>query len=168
MNRIIPYLLLAIFTIPVLNLAAQQAKASSEQKPAKKIFRPNVYLGHSEYSYGNITKGDLDNLLKQGLTSHDSTGKKYKVVSFDFTYVERNLYEDEVGNLMVTPEYLTEHCNGDTLRSIISASIYDRTKAGDTVFIDNVMVVRFQGKSNVPMPDSTAFLGKGLKLVIVK
>ena len=111
--------------------------------------------------YAEYTKSNLDNLLKQGLTSHDSTGKKYKVVSFDFTYVERNLYEDEVGNLMVTPEYLTEHCNGDTLRSIISASIYDRTKAGDTVFIDNVMVVRFQGKSNVPMPDHVLPIARG-------
>ncbi len=168
MNRSIQYLLLIFLTIPVFNLSAQQAKVNPEHKTAKKIFRPNVYLGNSAYCGGTITKPELDRLLKQGLTSHDSTGKKYKVVSFDFTYVERTLYEDEVGNLMVTPEYLNEHCSGDTLRSVISASLYDRTKAGDTVFADNVMVVRYQGKTNIPMPDSTAFLAKGLKFVIVK
>ena len=168
MTRTKLILLLILSGIPVAHLAAQQAKPGSDHKPALKILKPNVYLGHSDYSNGTIKKNTLDNLLKQGITSHDSTGKKYKVVSFDFTYAERNLYEDSVGNLIVVPEYLNQHCDGDTLNANISSTIYDRTKAGDTLFIDHIMVVRYKNKSDVPMPDSTAFLAKAIKLVIEK
>ena len=159
----IKLLLLILVTIPVCKLIAQQAKGAADHKAAKKIFRPDVSLGHSNLASGPIKKTELDNLLNQGLTSHDSAGKKYKVVSFDFTYAERNLYEDSIGNLIVAAEYLNEHCDGDTLRSVISGTIFDRTKAGDTVFIDNVMVVRYNAKNNQPLPDSTAFLAKNLK-----
>jgi len=159
--------LVLVLLVAVTKLVAQQAKDSAPHKAAHKIFRPPTYLGNSDYCRGTIRKAELDQLLKQGISCHDSTGRKYKVLGFDFTYAERNLYEDSVGNLEVLSEYLNEHCPGDTLAASISATIYDRTKAGDTVFVDNVLVVRYN-KNNQPMPDSTAFLGRGIKLVVIK
>ena len=137
-------------------------------KDAKKIMYPTVYLGHSEFKGGNIRKEEFDKLLKDGLTSKDSMGNRYKVLGFEFNYAERQLYEDSAGNLKVMTDFLFEYCPGDTITSNISASIYERTKPGDTVFVNKVMVVKYINKTDKTLPDTAAILAKGLKCVIVK
>lgn len=175
MNRTVRILLIAIPVVICLNLWAQQKKANGSaekahgEEPAKKILLPTVYLGRSDYKGGPIKKDDFNRLLKQGLTSRDSLGNKYKVVGFDFNYAERELYEDSVGNLKVMVDLLYEHCPGDTITSNVSASIYERVKAGDTVYIDRVSVVRYlSNKSNKTQADSSAIGAKGMKCVIMK
>jgi hypothetical protein len=116
-----------------------------------------------------ISKEEFDRLLRQGLTSSDSMGNKYKVVDFDFNYIERELYEDSIGNMKVMTEILFEHCKGDTVTSNISSGIYDRSKAGDTVYIDQVSVVRYKnGKGNKPVYDSIVMGAKGIKCILTK
>ena len=161
-------LLLLLLTAAGANVRAQQADKKPAKKAPVKIFAPDVYLGRTDYRWGPLAKTLVDTLLKQNITSRDSSGKTYKVISFDFTYAERKLYEDSVGNLMIIPDYLHEHCDGDTLTGDIKNNLFSRTKAGDTVYFDNVLVVRFKGKTNKPMPDSTAFLAKGMKFEITK
>ncbi len=150
------------------NVRAQQAKQNAGRKGAVKVFKPGVYLGHGDRCGGQITKAEFDKLMKQGLTAHDSLGKKYKVISFEFTYAERSLYEDSVANLQVLTEYINGMCFGDTLSASIAGTLYERTKAGDTAFFDHVQLVRFKNKSSEPMPDSTAFLGKSMKFILGK
>lgn len=169
MNRTVPVLLVVFLVVFGLSLFAQQAaKSKDEHKPAKKIFKPTVYLGQTNYSSGPIRKQLFDSLLKKGLTSHDSLGNRYKVIGFDFTYAERRLYEDSIGNLEVLTDYTYAFCPGDTVPADIDSTFFERTKPGDTAFMDHIKVVRYVNKTNQAMPDSTAFMGKGMKLWLVR
>lgn len=159
MNRTIGVFLLVT---SILTGAATHAQVKSNIADKKKVFLPQAYLGNSDYYSGTIKKDVLSNLLKQGLTSKDAAGNKYKVTGFEFAYSERALYEDSVGNLQVLVDYMFEYCPGDTLSSGISSVIYDRFKAGDTVFFNRIHVL----KPNAASGDIVS--GKGMKFVITK
>ena len=152
-----------------LNLLAQ----AKNSKP-KKLFVPPVYLGNSDYSDGPIKKTLFDSLLKQGLKSHDSLGNIYRVIGFDFSYAERNLYEDSVANLIVLTDFSSEYCPGDTISADISRStensesIYKRTKGGDTVYFDHIRLSVLPGNKILSANDTLPVLGKGMKFVIIK
>lgn len=142
-------------------LWAQNVKSVGEQdkKPVAKGLPVYTYLGTSNLKSGLVSKETFDSLLKQGIRATDSTGTVYKINSFNFNYAERNLYEDSVGNLMIIPDYMLEHCFGDTITKDIAASIYQRTKAGDTAYFDQVIVTR---------PNGTAAQSTSMKFVITK
>jgi len=165
MNRTVKVLLFVFLCVLGMHLFAQKA---AKGKGSTKIFKPTVYLDHSDYCGGPIQKRVFDSLLKMGLTSHDQSGNSFKVISFDLTYAEQNLYEDSIGNLEVLMDYSHEFCPGNMVTSYIDSSLYKRTKAGDTVFMDNIQVVDFDKKTKQPLPDSSAFSGKGMKFVIVR
>ncbi len=174
MIRTVSTLLLVFLSMIGIQLWAQQkatgkvvAKAEGSYS-TRKIFYPAVYLGHSDFKGGNIKKEEFDKLLKEGLFSKDSMGNRYKVIGFEFNYAERQLYEDSAGNLKIMTDFLFEYCPGDTITGNISASIYERTKPGDTIFVNKVRVVKYINKTNKTLPDSTAILAKGLKCVIVR
>ena len=174
-NRTVQVFLFIFLSAVGYHLLAQQklnGNADGKGQTAsntKKILFPTVYLGRSEFKGGLISKAEFDRLLKQGLTSTDSLGNKYKVVDFDFNYIERELYEDSIGNMKVMTEILFEHCKGDTVTSNISSGIYSRSKAGDTVYIDQVSVVRYKnGKGNKPVFESTVLGARGIKCIITK
>jgi hypothetical protein len=168
MNRSIKVWLMIISIGMGITLFAQQAKTQPEHAAQRKILKPTTYLGKSDNSRGALQKNTFINLMKQGLSSRDSSGKMYQVVSFDFTYAEMSLYEDSLANLIVVPDYSSNHCHGNSLPEGIADSFYERIKPGDTVYMDNVLVVHYKNKNRDPLPDSTAFLAKGMKFLIVK
>ena len=162
------------FAISLGLLAQQKTVAKNNANPAdkhtptgKKVLLPYVYLGSTEYRGGRIQKSVFDELIKQGLTAHDSLGNKYKVLGFDFSYGERNLYEDSLGNSEVLTDYLTEYCTGNTLTSGVAASLSERSKPGDSVYFDGVRVLKLiNATETAPATDVT--LGVGMKFVITK
>lgn len=131
----------------------KEAKAKPKPKPVP------VYLGKSTIDRGQISKHVFDSLMLQGLTSKDSAGREYKVVQFAFTYAERNAYEDSVGNPMILADYLADFCFGDTLNAFLKVNIPERSKPGDTVFIDQVLL---------KAPEGYNANGKSIKLVLTK
>jgi hypothetical protein len=80
------------------------------------------------------------------------------VQGFAFTYAERALYEDSVGNPLILTDYMTEYCFGDTLSKNIKLLLPSRVKAGDTVYIANVKVQPAEGKT---------VLGRSTRIVII-
>ena len=183
MVRPINILLFLLLLLPGIDLSGQQVKGKEPAKANtahKNIFIPAVYLGNSDYKGGPIRKNQLDTLLQAGLTAHDSLGNKYRVLGFDFTYAERKLYEDSVGNLGVYMDFASEHCFGNKLSEHLTqrvesesdmdapVTIYDRIKSGDTLFFDHIKIVKYLNNSTVTMPDSTAIAGRGLKCIIMK
>ena len=144
------------------------APAAYTGKKLPRNFLPDVYLGRSAYRVGGIRKPVFDSLMKQGLSSHDSLGNNYKVTGFDFTYAERNLYEDSVANLMYVYDYQLEYCPGDTLSAGISAQLYTRTKPGDTVFFDKIRVVKLIPRAGSFDEDSVTIVGRPMKMAILK
>lgn len=140
------------------------------QKPAgktvalpKKLLLPQAYIGKSDFKGGPIKRDDLCTLLKQGITSRDSTGKTYKVAGFEFAYSERMIYEDSLGNLMPVNDYMSEYCPGDTLTAGIAGSIYYRIKPGDTLYINRVTVFKASGNG-----EDNKIMGAGIKCIITK
>lgn len=125
-----------------LTLTAQRTDKGEKSAPANSKNAPVVhtYLGQSDMTGGKIPRDEFNRLLKQGLRAKDSSGNSYRVDGFFFSYAERNLYEDSVGNLMMMTDYMREYCVGDTVSRAISLNIFDRTKPGDTAYFDNIRV----------------------------
>lgn len=163
--------------------AQQKGKTKENTAPApaaRKVFYPPVYLGNSDYWRGPIKKEVFDQLMQQGLTAHDSSGNKYKVLAFDFTYAEHVLSEDNTGYPTITTDYLIMPCHGNMLDTGIVATksaeqslvgektpgIFERTKAGDSVFFDHIKVVKYI--NNQPEGVEKAIIGRGMKFAITK
>jgi len=112
-----------------------------------------VFLGHSQISGGPVSKAVFDSLAKQGLKSDSG-----RVVSgFKFSYAERNMYEDSVGNLISVADYNSEYCFGDTLTAGIRAGLLYRTKPGDTAYFDDI---------EVKLPGGGIVAGRPMKIII--
>jgi hypothetical protein len=154
------YFVFAVLSVISISVWAQEKKTVEKAKATKpKVIPIPVYLGKSNIDGGTLTKQTFDSLLGQGLTSKDTTGKPYKVNGFTFTYGERNLYEDSVGNLMPLTDYLPEYCYGDTLTTFLLNNIRERSKGGDTVYIDNITLLSTEGNGAY---------GRSLRLVLTK
>lgn len=161
MKKTVVLLLAAICLIAIVpgESSAQQVIATFDKDPRKdslnkKVVTYPVSLGSSDTSGGVISKQLFDSLLRQGLRPVDPEAR---VAGFVFNYMERNIYEDSVGNIIPVTDLLMEYCPGDTLTSAIAASIYYRTKRGDTAYFDDIRVV---------WPDGKEGRGKGLKFVL--
>lgn len=132
------------------------AQKPAVKKPAVKS-RPVVpsvatYLGNTSLAGGMIGKRTFDSLIRRGISARDSSGKVWKVQGFQFTYAERGIYEDSVGNPVLMTDYLTEYCFGDTLSRNIALILPTKSKAGDTVFVERIKVVKPAGGEAVGKP----------------
>lgn len=146
------YLLLPVGVFMFLGIWAQE-KAKEKPKPIP------VYLGKSDIRDTTVPENIFDSLLQQGLTSRDSLGKEYTVSSFLLTYGERNLYEDSVGSLIVLTDLLTHPCDSGKLAPFLLENITERSKPGDTVYFDQVLV---------RAPEGYSANGKSMRLVLTK
>lgn len=132
-----------------------------EQKKKKKPVPVPVYFVGSDMNWGNIKKDEFDALIKKGFTSRDSNGRVFEVQQFMFTFCERNLYEDSVGNPMVLTDYLSEYSFSNKFKDYQLKALLRRAKPGDTVFIEKILLTA---------ADSTkaGANGKPMKLVITR
>ena len=137
--------------------AAPAAKDTGSKKAPQLPIVP-VYLGNTGMTGGVISKGRFDSAAKQGLLLRGAeSGGAIK--SFTFMYAERGLFEDSVGNPLVLVDYLTEICDGSQLSSGVQSSIYDRTKAGDTAYFNDI---------RVRLPSGLSAKGAVMKFVITR
>jgi hypothetical protein len=136
-----------------------QSKTPKPKAPGKVTPPPiEIYLGDTgTRSGGPITKEEFDVLAPQGIRLKEPGGAY--IEGFTFTYGERHLYEDSVGNDKLVTEYLSEYCIGDSLSPIISKTLPYRTKPGDTAYYDGI---------NVRLPGGGSARAKPMKFVIVR
>lgn len=139
-------LAISLWAAPKAHPAFDDKGGADSVKKKKKM---PVYLGKSTLLGGPISKRVFDSLLKQGVVARDSAGNTFHVEGFMFTYAELKLYEDAVGKLVWLTDYQAEYCNGDSISTNIRNSIFDRTKVGDTVYIDDIMLRNDKG---IPFP----------------
>lgn len=163
--------LLGCISCSVATLLAQTPKKSNTKTAGAKETKPavqripfskppvTVYLGMSDIHEGVVPKPLFDSLMRQGLTARDSAGNALAVTEFFFLYKERNLYEDSVGNYYVGVDLLSDVNKGNHLNQIISNSIYERTKPGDTVLFENLLVQSADSNIRRGIPFSI-FIGK--------
>lgn len=152
------FLLLAggVFALSAFTDEKDQAK-----KPKVKPKPIPVYLGNSNIDSGMVAKPLFDSLLKQGFTARDSNGRVFEVKSFMFTFCERMLYEDSIGNPLFMTDYLSEYNFDNKLKDYQLNALLDRTKGGDTLIIEQIKLVA---------ADTTKAeaLGKQLRVVITR
>ncbi len=157
------FLLAAVFFASMYSIAQHQntAKKKSAHTAASKKKYPYklcpVYLGSSNYQTATLSKHVFDSLMAQGLRAVDSGGQAAKVVEFRIYYKERNIYEDTLGRPYIDYEMLTDLSKSNKLNSYVA--IDQRTKAGDTVILDDIIV---------QLPDSTKISGIGMKITLSK
>jgi hypothetical protein len=135
-------LVCGIASITIAQRTAKVKKGEQKGKPATRVVTPvvPVTLGKSSHQSGPLTKDVFDSLIKQGLYADG-----YDVKSFTFSYAELNYYEDSVGNPIRVFDQSIEYCSGNMLSSVVSSSIFDRTKPGDTVYIDQIKLLNAKG-----------------------
>lgn len=158
MKRVFAIGCAAVLAGVLFTASAQNQKDKTKKRPPAPPPVP-VYLGNSTVSDGPVPQGQFDDLIVTGLTARDTSGAPAKVEGFSFTYVERSIFEDSVGNLIPVTDYLNEYCIGDTLSPAIRVGIVDRSKAGDTVIIDRI---------KVRLSDGAYRWGKNMKLVLTR
>ena len=149
------------------SVAAASAAKGAVASPARKLFFPLVYMGAGSFCGGPVQKDMLNKYLGQGLEGRDSLGNRYKVIGFDFTYAEKNIYEDSTGYPMVVMDYTNEPVKGNVPGTDILQVVGDKLKPGDTVFFDHIRVVRYTS-ANETVPESAAIMGKGFKCFVIK
>jgi hypothetical protein len=158
--------LLLIAAIALLFTAAYAQKKSVKEKTplrqaaARPPVRPmlEVAIGRSgNLDGGVISEKDFDAIAPKGIHIKDPQGAF--IEGFSFTYAERNVYEDSAANQKLVTEYFSEYCIGDTLSPIISQTIGDRTKPGDTAYYDDI---------HIRLPDGKTATGKSMKFVIAR
>lgn len=164
MNRvaIVVFLLLC-------SLAVFAQKTTKGAKPTtRKLLLPQAYFASTNFSGGVVKRDTLSKMLRKGIAVRDSAGNAYKVHGFEFGYAERGWFDDSAANPILTIDYLTEYCMGDTLSGGVKSSIYDRLKPGDTLFINRVSVYRRPTNTGNEATEDDVILSKGIKCVITK
>lgn len=138
---------------------ALAGEGDKEQKKKPKIIPIPVYLGNSDIDSGVVPEQVFDSLLKQGFTSRDSNGRVFEVNKFMFTYCERNLYEDSIGNPIILTDYISEYSFDNKLKDYQLEALINKSKWGDTLIIEKITLI------SADSAKSTGF-GKAMKLVI--
>lgn len=132
------------------------------QEAHKVVYSGKSYMGDKQTQSGTITKDQFDKLIKMPLIAIDNNGKEWRVTDFTFTYAERALYQDTLGNPLITTDYFTTSCPDGKLGDDWIKNITERSKVGDTAYFDRITTV-----------DSTSsrprlFITEPIKLVIIK
>src|SRR5690606_33165432 len=126
MKRTVQILILLVVAVTTINVFADEKDKEKPKKP--KIVPVKVYIGNSDIDSGVISHQLFDSLIRQGFTSRDSNGRVFNVKSFMFTYCERNLYEDSVGNPMILTDYLSEYSFDRKLKNYQLEALLERAK----------------------------------------
>lgn len=137
MKRLAQILLIFLGGMIAINAVADE-KDKKKEKP-KPVPVP-VYLGEGDFNGGNIKLSLFDSLIQQGLFARDSNGRAFNVRQFMFTYCERNLYEDAVGNPMIMTDYLAEYCMEGSFNEHQLDALRRRAKSGDTLIIEKILL----------------------------
>ncbi|MCB9046326.1 MAG: hypothetical protein H6550_09320 [Chitinophagales bacterium] len=161
MRRTAQILMLLLVAITAPNAFADEKDQDKEKAKKPKPVPVPVYIGNSDIDSGVISKQLFDSLLRQGFTSRDSNGRVFDVKSFMFTYCERNLYEDSIGNPMILTDYLSEFCFDNKLKDYQLEGILSRSKWGDTLILEKITL-------NAADSTKAGAHGKQVKLTIGK
>lgn len=111
----------------------------------KKIVKPSVFVGTSDFAGGTIAPTEFLSLIRQGITAKDGSGSQLRVLGFNFVYAERRLFENEQGEMSMQTELSTLYNKGDKLDTGIISGLSETLKSGDTIFISQVMVEKRTG-----------------------
>ncbi|MBX9449903.1 MAG: hypothetical protein KL787_09395 [Taibaiella sp.] len=116
----------------LLFLTAMQAPDADEQEPA-----PQTFL-NDKISQGGIMSADsILYFLDKPLFSQDTAGNFHQVLSFLFTYIERDIYINEDGKPYIGTEIGGTNSNNGIVPEMWRDVVRQKIKSGDTVIFNN-------------------------------
>lgn len=133
------------------------------QKPVqgkpKVTFKGTTYADNGAIAAGKISVKDFERVLKSKLVSKDSAGRLNPVISFNFSYAERGVFEDSTGKMRIMTEYYAIQSELGELPDFFLNSIKGLAKHGDTIIYNEILTF---------FPDSakTRYYSKPLRLIL--
>lgn len=155
--------IISLFVVGSLLTIGYQVGAQSAAKPKKIIYSGTAFLNDGVTHQGEILKSTFDSLIMKPIVVIDSNGNASKIISFDFYYAERNLYEDSTGKPIILTDYSNEFCSGNMISKSLKDNLLTMTKWGDTAYIENV-IYEYTDPKTKKVQSTHA---KPIKLVIV-
>lgn len=140
--------LLLVACICLVSFEGQKEAVSAKYK---------AYFGCMYTDNIMIDANTFKEFMKMPLCAKDSANNFYKIKSFDITYAERGLYQDDEGKPIIFTDYSSDSFTGDTINSYWKKSFNERLYKGDTVFFDRIICTASDKKN---------FICKTLKVVI--
>lgn len=161
MKRGAQILLLFAGAFAALTVLADEKDQAKDKKRQPKPVPLSVYFGSSHIDSAAVKKPLFDSLITQELTCTDSNGRVFNVTQFRFTFCERVLYEDSVGNPLLLTDYHAEFAIDNKLDDFQRDVLLRRAKPGDTLIIEKI---------TLEAADSTkaGAHGKPIKLIITR
>lgn len=149
----------SIIGVVIIALATTLLVYAQEKKV---VYSGQSYMGDKQTQSGSISKQQFDALIKLPLMAKENSGKEWQVTDFSFTYAERAMYQDTLGNPFITTDYFSTNCPGGKLSDDWIKNITERSKPGDTAYFDRITTVdSTEGKARL-------FITEPIKLVITK
>jgi|GEM_PF-1662162 len=129
-----------ISTILALCLVFSSFSINPEGGEGIKPSKYKTFLGCSKDGRGYMSPEKFLALIDYPVCAFDSAGKRFKVKSFEVSYAETGLYQDEEGLPKIVTDYTQGTFRSDTFttawRNLFKAHAYQ----GDTVRLENVIV----------------------------
>lgn len=89
----------------------------------------------------SIPRSEITKLLDSAIVVRDEKNNKYPVVSFDFTYENKEFYlNDTTGKPGIYTEYVGDSFKGDKLPVLWVTRIKELLDKGEVFYFDNIIV----------------------------
>ncbi|OMP78265.1 hypothetical protein [[Flexibacter] sp. ATCC 35208] len=137
-----------LVVMSVFSLYAQSGKpkATPAKKPAAtKATTTNTKLRFRStwgiFLSDSVPRPEIVKLLDSALVVRDEKNVKYPVVSFDFTYENKEYYlNDSTGKPGIYTEYVGDSFKGDKLPALWVTRIKEMLDKGEVFYFDNIIV----------------------------
>lgn len=109
--------------------------------PAKNITKLRFRSTWGIFLSDSIPRPEIVKLLDSALVVRDEKNNKYPVVSFDFTYENKEFYlNDTTGKPGIYTEYVGDSFKGDKLPALWVTRIKELLDRGEVFYFDNIIV----------------------------
>lgn len=102
--------------------------------------RYDTFFGCHHAGIVTLDVNQFIQMLNQPICAKDSSNNMFKVESYDITYAERGVYQDSTGLPIITVDYTSDHCKGDSVTTNWKQIFKERAFKGDTIYIEKVSI----------------------------
>ncbi len=114
--------------------------------------RYKAYLGCTYTDNILLDVNTFKKMMSQPLCAKDSASNVFKVKSFEITYAERGLYQDDEGLPIIFTDYSADSFTGDTLNSVWKKRFDESLYKGDTVYFEQIICTVAEKKNVLCKP----------------
>jgi hypothetical protein len=100
-----------------------------------------------------LPRPEVVKLLDSALVVRDQQNNKYPVVSFEFTYEQRQAYvNDTTGRAGVYTEFIGDNFKSNKLSPLWSSRLKDMLNKGEVLYFNNI-IIKYPGDKYYRVPE---------------